>query len=114
MEYREKHKCAQHLHDNSFIVRDMDLLRRYQPNSSLLSRSVAMHNGNSLDFEIVFTLLDFVTVQDILENRRKTGYVQIEKQFVSVTDKKKELPNMRNFLKLNGKISRRFSFKKRS
>lgn len=115
MDYREKHKAAQQLQDNKYIGQDRELLSRYQPHSSLMSRSIKMSNGESLSFEIVFLLLDFVTPEAILANRQKqpaSYHARVEQQFTP--DKKKGLPSMKSFHELSGKILQTLSFKKQS
>ena len=118
MEYREKHRTAQLLQNNKYIESDRILLCKYQPNSSLMSRSVSMSNGNSLSFEIVFLLFDYVTPQEILTNRqtyviRDIYYANTERN-QSVADKKKDWPNLKSFQRLSGKISQMLLPKKRS
>ncbi len=113
MEYREKHKAAQQLQDNKFIGMDRELLRRYQPHSSLMSRSISMRNGESLSFEIVFLLLDYVTPQEIV-NHRTAFLPKIVEEHPHLPDKKKGVPSMMSFHGLSGKISQILSFKKQS
>ena len=117
MDYREKHAVAQQLQDNRYIEQDRALLRKYQPHSSLMCRSIAMRNGESLSFEILYLLLDFATPQEIMANRQVqtagTSYrAQVEQAFT--TDKKKGLPSMRSSQESIGKILRTLLFKKRS
>lgn len=115
MEYRAKHKAAQQLQNNQYIDKDRDLLRRFQPHSSLMSRSVAMRNGESLSFEIVFLLLDYVTPEEINANRQAptiSYHSMVEQKFTP--DKKKGLPSMKSFQKSIGKISQILSFKKQN
>lgn len=115
MEYREKHQAALKLQDNRFVDQDRELLRRYQPHSSLMSRSIKMRNGESLSFEIIFLLLDYVSPQEIVAHR--TAFlpkVVSDKEYPHNTDKKKGLPSMKSFHGLSGKISQILSFKKQS
>lgn len=119
MEYREKHRAAQQLQNNNYIDRDRALLRRYQPHSSLMSRSVVMSNGESLSFEIIFVLLDYVTPEEIIANRQVSQHqgealyhAKVETRFNP--DKKKDYPNLRSFQKSIGKILQIPMFRKRN
>ena len=115
MEYREKHKAAQQLQNNNYIEHDRALLKKYNPNSSLHSRSIAMRNGESLSFEIVFQLLDFTSPEEILANRNSfAATVTHQLSWVQqiIPDKKKDLPSLKSFQKSIGKISQMLMFKK--
>ena len=115
MEYREKHKAAQQLQNNNYIEHDRALLKKYNPHSSLHSRSIAMRNGESLSFEIVFQLLDFTSPEEILANRNSfAATVTHQPSWVQqiIPDKKKDSPSLKSFQKSIGKISQMLMFKK--
>ena len=117
MDYREKHSAAQRLQSNQYIEQDRALLRKYQPHSHLMSRSIAMRNGESLSFEILYVLLDYASPAEIVQNRQKTDISEdyhARMGTILIPDKKKGLPSMRSFQELSGKISRILSFKKQN
>lgn len=119
MEYREKHRAAQQLQNNSYIDQDRALLRKFQPYSSLMSRSVVMRNGESLSFEIIFVLLDYVTPEEIITNRQASQQLGDASYHAKVEirlnpDKKKDYTNLRSFQKSIGKILQIPMFRKRN
>lgn len=113
MEYRLKHKYAQQLQSNESIEADRTLLKRFLPNSNLLNRSIIMRNGESLSFEIIFMLLDYVSPEDILANRQAISSIKVINN-PSLSDKKKDLLKTKSFQRFSGIISQILSFKKQS
>lgn len=67
--YRERNRIAQELAYNSYIEIDKELLRRYAPKSSLLVRTLNSSNGATLSYDIIYTLLQYCTREEILRNR---------------------------------------------
>ena len=67
--YRERNRIAQELAYDAFVDTDKKLLRRYAPKSSLLVRTLKSSNGATLSYDIVYTLLQYCTREDILRNR---------------------------------------------
>lgn len=68
--YRERNRIAQELAYNSYIDIDKELLRRYAPKSSLLVRTLNSSNGATLSYDIIYTLLQYCTREEILRNRK--------------------------------------------
>lgn len=67
--YRERNRIAQEMAYNSYIDIDKELLRRYAPKSSLLVRTLNSTNGATLSYDIIYTLLQYCTREEILRNR---------------------------------------------
>lgn len=117
MDYREKHKKAREMQGNQWVDTDKALLKRYMPTSSLMIRTLAMRNGESLSFEILFQLLEYVTPAQIMANRQvqePAPNIKFHTQIEFSPNKKKGFPNSKSFQKLNGIISQMFSAKKQS
>lgn len=116
MEYREKHKIASTLQNNEYIEQDRALLKKYNPHSNLHSRSIAMRNGESLSFEILYLLLDYTTPEEIIGNRTHPEVIthQLSRTQQIIPDKKKSLPSLKSFQKSIGKISQILLSKKQS
>lgn len=72
--YRERNRIAQELAYDAQIDADKDLLRRYAPKSSLLVRTLSSSNGATLSYDIVYTLLQYCTREEILEHRQTFGH----------------------------------------
>ena len=74
--YRERNRIAQELSYNGYIDTDKELLRRYAPKSSLLVRSLASSNGATLSYDIIYTLLQYCTKEEIVANRKAAAAIQ--------------------------------------
>lgn len=68
--YRERNRIAQELSYDAHIDTDKALLRRYAPKSSLLVRALSSSNGSTLSYDILYTLLQYCTKDEILANRK--------------------------------------------
>ena len=68
--YRERNRIAQELSYNAHIDTDKDLLRRYAPKSSLLVRTLNSSNGATLSYDIIYTLLQYCTKDEIIAHRK--------------------------------------------
>lgn len=72
--YRERNRIAQELAYDAHIDADKDLLRRYAPKSSLLVRTLSSSNGATLSYDIIYTLLQYCTKEEILNHRQTFGH----------------------------------------
>lgn len=71
--YRERNRIAQELAYDAYIEADKNLLRRYAPKSSLLVRTLSSSNGATLSYDIIYTLLQYCTREEILSHRNMWG-----------------------------------------
>lgn len=110
MEYRDKHKIAISLQNSAYLDKDMQLLARLQPASSLLARSTKGAGSESLSFEVVFQLLEVSTKEDIIKNRNSKPAEISEVTSTSTAaarkPKKKGSQNPKNSQKSDGRNSR--------
>lgn len=110
MEYRDKHKIAISLQNSAYLDKDMQLLARLQPASSLLARSTKGAGSESLSFEVVFQLLEVSTKEDIIKNRNSKPAEISEVTSTSTAaarePKKKGSQNPKNSQKSGGRNSR--------
>lgn len=68
--YRQKTTISNELKNDSMIEKDRELLARHLPTSSLLHRPVTGTRSATLSFEIIYTLLEVTTKEDIVQNRK--------------------------------------------
>lgn len=110
MEYRDKHKIAISLQNSAYLDKDMQLLARLQPASSLLTRSTKGAGSESLSFEVIFQLLELCTKEDIIHNRDskliETSEVASTEAAAARKPKKKGSQNPKNSRKSDGRNSR--------
>lgn len=110
MEYRDKHKIAISLQNSAYLDKDMQLLARLQPASSLLARSTKGAGSESLSFEVIFQLLELCTKEDIIHNRdgkpTETSEVASTEAAAAREPKKKGSQNPKNSRKSDGRNSR--------
>lgn len=110
MEYRDKHKIAISLQNSAYLDKDMQLLARLQPASSLLARSTKGAGSESLSFEVVFQLLEVSTKEDIIKNRNskpaEISEVTSTSRAAAREPKKKGSQNPKNSQKSDGRNSR--------
>lgn len=68
--YRQKTTISNELKNDSMIEKDRELLARHLPTSSLLHRPAAGARSATLSFEIIYTLLEVTTKEEIVKNRK--------------------------------------------
>lgn len=68
--YRQKTTISNELKNDSMIEKDRELLARHLPTSSLLHRPAAGARSATLSFEIIYTLLEVTTKEEIVRNRK--------------------------------------------
>lgn len=78
--YRERNRIAQELSYNAHVDTDKDLLRRYAPKSSLLVRTLNSSNGATLSYDIIYTLLQYCTKDEIIAHRKAAASVIRQEQ----------------------------------
>lgn len=112
--YRERNRIAQELAYDAHIDADKDLLRRYAPKSSLLVRTLSSSNGATLSYDIIYTLLQYCTREEILSHRKAFGQASGQKpdgtaaKAVTAAAKppKKNSPKKKSTPKSTGKTSK--------
>lgn len=115
--YRERNRIAQELAYDTHIDADKDLLRRYAPKSSLLARTLSSSNGATLSYDIVYTLLQYCTREEILEHRQTFGHSSghVSGNFSdNAKPPKKNLPKKKSTQKSTGGTSKTPPSRKRS
>lgn len=106
--YRERNRIAQELAYDAHIDADKDLLRRYAPRSSLLVRTLSSSNGATLSYDIIYTLLQYCTREEILSHRKAFGQASGQKPDGTAAAKppKKNSPKKKSTPKSTGKTSK--------
>ena len=115
--YRERNRIAQELAYDAHIDADKDLLRRYAPKSSLLVRTLISTNGSTLSYDIIYTLLQYCTREEILEHRQTFGHSSghVSGHFSdNAKPPKKNLPKKKSTQKSTGGTSKTPPSRKRS
>jgi len=69
MEYIQKREIAERLKDDRHIGTDIRLLARYEPGSSLHHRRTDGPGADTLSYDIIYALLNYVGEDVIRENR---------------------------------------------
>ncbi|MCL1942558.1 MAG: hypothetical protein FWF54_03290 [Candidatus Azobacteroides sp.] len=93
MKFSEKNDFVVKHKNSDFFCRDLELYKKYYPNSEL-NRELARansHTSTRLDGQILFELLDKVSPGEILENRTRNENVELKPVAVETVEHVKEL-----------------------